>query len=529
MAKNRQERYPTAVAFATALARVAQKLDPGAPLAAELAQALPLQEETVVGRRLALIISNDHYDDPVLSQLIRPAADAPELARLLQDPEIGRFDEVILLVNEPTYVIRRAIARFFADKNGDDSLLLYVSGHAVLDGRNQLYLTGKNTEHDLLRGTAIPAVFIADEMDNSEAKQQILILDCHHSHASLKDLPSRVGKAVDTGSSFARYGRERIILTANDTTHYIWGEDGIIGYAENSRFTNYLIRGLTTGAADANNDGKITIEELFDYVCDQLAGQEVEIQQVPRKWAYNEQSEIVMAQNSHLPFSGPVAQVALAEAADKPATAKGPESLWAQPAITTRPAKAFIPLMALAVVLLFALFIASFLPAAGTAQTQLLNTSAKTPVTITMVATETVAERALTTPVLSSATIAFAATATPTPPAIQPPATQASTTTTTDVAAHSYLAEVRLPSTIFTKPTTSSDELTFVDTGDQVVVLGRSMNGHWLYVRSADSIEGYIYSPRLEWGGDFASLPAVAPRILATATTMPASCVTCNN
>lgn len=34
------------------------------------------------------------------------------------------------------------------------------------------------TDHTLLRGTAIPAAFITEEMDNSRSRRQVLILDC---------------------------------------------------------------------------------------------------------------------------------------------------------------------------------------------------------------------------------------------------------------------------------------------------------------------------------------------------------------
>ena len=70
--------------------------------------------------------------------------------------------------------MRRAISRFYATKNRDDVLLLYFSGHGVLDDRGQLYLAVKDTERGLLRGTAIGAAFITDEMDRSYSRRQVL-------------------------------------------------------------------------------------------------------------------------------------------------------------------------------------------------------------------------------------------------------------------------------------------------------------------------------------------------------------------
>ena len=68
----------------------------------------------------------------------------------------------------------RPIARLFKEKSPDDLLLLYFSGHGVLDDQGHLYLAVKDTERDLLSGTAIPANFITGEMDRSRSKRQVL-------------------------------------------------------------------------------------------------------------------------------------------------------------------------------------------------------------------------------------------------------------------------------------------------------------------------------------------------------------------
>ncbi len=88
--------------------------------------------------KLALLIANGVYDDTTLSQLVTPEVDIDALAMVLRDPEIGGFDEVEALKNEPTRTIMMAIARFFNGKKREDLLLLYFSGHGVLDIRGRL-------------------------------------------------------------------------------------------------------------------------------------------------------------------------------------------------------------------------------------------------------------------------------------------------------------------------------------------------------------------------------------------------------
>ncbi|MCB0037072.1 MAG: caspase family protein, partial [Anaerolineales bacterium] len=92
------------------------------------------------GRRYALIISNSNYQDHRLAKLTTPAADAAGLRAVLEDSTICAFDEVTLLENQSSYQVRIALAQFFAGKKRDDLLLLYFSGHGLLDVNNRFYL-----------------------------------------------------------------------------------------------------------------------------------------------------------------------------------------------------------------------------------------------------------------------------------------------------------------------------------------------------------------------------------------------------
>jgi hypothetical protein len=86
-----------------------------------------------------------------------------------------------------------------------------------------------------------------------------------------------------------------VILTATDSTQYAWDGDQIIGDAPNSLFTHFLIEGLKTGAADRDDDGAVTVDELYDYVREQVVNSTP--RQTPHKWAYRQEGEIVLAQN----------------------------------------------------------------------------------------------------------------------------------------------------------------------------------------------------------------------------------------
>lgn len=250
--------------------------------------------------KYALIIGNSKYNDPKLSQLKTPQSDAQALARVLNSKRIGGFDEVVLLNNQTDAQIRRAISAFLANKQPDDLVLLYFSGHGVLDGRGNLFLALKNTDVGALNATAISSSFLSYEMDNCRSRRQILILDCCHSGAFARGAKKGEQKAV-TESTFEGSGAGRVVLTASDATQFAFEGDQVIPQAETkfSVFTHFLLEGLKTGSADRNKDGKISLDEWYDYC---YAGVTAETPgQVPHKWSYHQQGEIIIAQNPFPP------------------------------------------------------------------------------------------------------------------------------------------------------------------------------------------------------------------------------------
>lgn len=251
-----------------------------------------------MSERRALVIGNSVYRDATLARLHAPDVDVGDLADILAEREIGSFDHVETLINRSFAHVRRVISGFFANRKRDDLLVLYFSGHGVLDDRGDLYLAVKDTDTKFLRATAISSAFIREEMDNSRAQSQVLILDCCHSGAFARGVKGNPGLTVGTSLAFESKGSGRVIITASDSTQYAWEGDQIIGEAENSLFTHFLVQGLKTGQADLDHDGRITADELYDYVYDQVVEQTPK--QTPGKWAFKERGEIVLARNPGL-------------------------------------------------------------------------------------------------------------------------------------------------------------------------------------------------------------------------------------
>ncbi len=251
--------------------------------------------------KFALIIGNTEYIDPGLAQLSAPGKDAEDFARVLKDKEIGAFDDVKVVVNEPSASVIEAIDEFFDQKKPDDMLVLYFSGHGIKDEIGSLYLAFKNTVRSRLRSTAIKSDYIKEAMDQSRSKRQVLILDCCNSGAFPQGTKAELGGSMGMTKAFQGYGR--FVLTASDATQFAWEGDQVIGETDNSLFTHFLVKGLE-GDADSDGDGRITVDELYDYAYQQISS--VTPKQTPTKSASKQEGEIILRQNMRIEDIKPV-------------------------------------------------------------------------------------------------------------------------------------------------------------------------------------------------------------------------------
>jgi tetratricopeptide (TPR) repeat protein len=244
--------------------------------------------------RKALIIATFHYEDADLRQLVAPAQDAEALQRVLGDPQIGGF-EVSTLLNRPAGEVSAAVEDFFLDRARDDLLFLYFSGHGLRDENGRLYFATVDTK--LLdrarpkKATAVSASFVKDVLQSSNSRRQVLVLDCCYSGAFASGLLARGAPEAGVRDEFEA-GRGLVVLTASNSIQQSFEKaDG-----EPSVFTRHLVRGVETGDADLDRDGHISLDELYEYIHDQV---KIETpQQRPMKWAFDVEGEIVIAQVS---------------------------------------------------------------------------------------------------------------------------------------------------------------------------------------------------------------------------------------
>ncbi len=201
-------------------------------------------------------------------------------------------------------MVSRTVEKFFAGKLREDLLLFYFSGHGMLDAGGQLYLALKDTDFDAPRSSSLSAEFVRGAMDRTRSQRVVLILDCCHSGAFASGQKGVHGESAGTIRAFEpESGFGRWVLTATDATQYASEGKDLVGPGNTtprtSVFTRYLVQGLQEGAADLDQDGRISVRDLNDYVYEQIKKQQ--LKQTPTFWAYKEQGNLFIAKNPRNP------------------------------------------------------------------------------------------------------------------------------------------------------------------------------------------------------------------------------------
>ena len=242
-------------------------------------------------KRALLIGVGEYLPEPQsgLVSLRAVPGDLQAMERVLTS-DLGGFepDQIEVLADPGSSVICQGMERLFADREKEDLLLLYFSGHGLVDERTgEFFLGAAETKRSLLRSTTVSAAFVYGLMSNSRSERQVVILDCCFSGAFAAGLRAKAATvAVDLAQQLG--GRGRAILASSAATQYSFEDK-----AEQSIYTRFVVEGIETGAADQDRDGLITVDELHRYA--KLKVQEVSPAMTPQIEALDEGFRIVVA------------------------------------------------------------------------------------------------------------------------------------------------------------------------------------------------------------------------------------------
>lgn len=218
----------------------------------------------MTGRRDALLVATSSYRHQPFRQLMAPLNDVKSLCGVFADPDLGGF-RVSTILNKDAHVILEQVETFCADREPDDTVLLYFSCHGFTSDTGDLFLVARNTKRDRLLSTGVPDTFLSSVLRRCRASTRILILDCCFGGAFNTGLLAKGDvNTVNIKATFANAGSGLVVLTASNARESAFEEVGD-GGQRRSVFTRTLVEGISTGEADLDQDGFISPTDLCGF------------------------------------------------------------------------------------------------------------------------------------------------------------------------------------------------------------------------------------------------------------------------
>ena len=247
------------------------------------AAAAPPPPKGAQHERWAVVIGVGQYESVAIPRLRYMVADAEAIYDTLVGPAGFKKEHVLLLTDraerKPTVRnIRWALGTFLSrSAKKDDTVLIFFAGHGApeVDPRGverdglAKYLIPSDADPDDLYSSALPMDELQTIFGRIEAERVVAFLDACYSGAAggrtFAAKKTRAGSVDDLFLERLTRSKGRAIVTASRTNE-VSIELPDLGHGI---FTYYLIEGLK-GAADLNRDGIVSLQELYEYVEQQV-------------------------------------------------------------------------------------------------------------------------------------------------------------------------------------------------------------------------------------------------------------------
>ncbi|PSB24045.1 caspase family protein [Stenomitos frigidus] len=222
-----------------------------------------------MARRYALVIGISEYQSP-LKPLSKPASDAAAVAAVLEQG--GDFQSVTVLKGAITNAkLIQALRTLLLEQATQNDVLLYFTGHGIpvvdpVVGKPRAYLATSDTaialegKQVIEARRAVPLDSLNDLIQESQLSSLVMLFDSCHSGDFLER--SLVEKTFTAFSTHKDY----YLITACRGFEQAYA----IKREQHSIFTGALLGGLSQ--ANANEDGQVTGDRLFESVARELRG-----------------------------------------------------------------------------------------------------------------------------------------------------------------------------------------------------------------------------------------------------------------
>jgi hypothetical protein len=244
----------------------------------------PVPARKITREQWAVVIGVGQYNSSAIPQLRYTVPDAELVHRLLIGQGGFKKENVLLLTDKterkPTLRdLKWALGTFLArSAKKDDLIVIFFAGHGApeIDPRGAesdglaKYLVPSDADPNDLYSTALPMDEFQTIFDRIEADKVVVFLDaCYSGAAGGRTFASRRTRAARVDELFLdrlTRSKGRAIITASRANE-VSLEVPELGHG---LFTHYLVQGLR-GAADLDRDGIVSLQEVYQYLEQQVA------------------------------------------------------------------------------------------------------------------------------------------------------------------------------------------------------------------------------------------------------------------
>ena len=229
--------------------------------------------ENNAGKRVAICIGINNYEDNTFIRLEKAQNDAKELGKVLR--EYGQFDQVYVMTDDldlrnEFYPRLNNIKRKMAFLKGlldpQDLVVFSFSGHGISNPKGEGFLLTADSYADDLYGSSLKVSDIIQWLKEADVRKSLLLLDaCREKFQEKKSINLN-------GLTAERFSQAEVGAVFYST------RSGWFSYEDKQGnfgvFSRFVIEGLM-GKADktiGNNDGIVSFFELSSFVDEEVAG-----------------------------------------------------------------------------------------------------------------------------------------------------------------------------------------------------------------------------------------------------------------
>jgi hypothetical protein len=219
----------------------------------------------MAAKRLGLLIVTTAYADSLFPGV--PDGQGPkDLADELHS-EKGSDFSITALFDPTRAAALGALEELLANRDPDDLVLLYFAGHLIKERDGTLFVALRESSRSDLANTAISADLVQQKLRETQARDQIIILDGQLGSIIGPDTVVDRDAPVGAGLKFQLPERDQAILGTSDYLSFrIAGEHFVAIRIGRPLLADLIVRALRSRAPDEKTPDKLTIRGLVRYL-----------------------------------------------------------------------------------------------------------------------------------------------------------------------------------------------------------------------------------------------------------------------